>query len=97
MDSQKTLVENWDRRCWLGSRGQVCDKQDWYETNWWLSSGGCYWVVVIRWLLLCGCYQVCPDTSEVIALVYVLIRARPPKDKHVHGMRYVMIVKQLVA
>ncbi|KAK2177709.1 hypothetical protein NP493_583g02001 [Ridgeia piscesae] len=31
--------------------------------------------------------EVCPDTSEVIALVYVLIRARPPKDKHVHGMR----------
>lgn len=28
--------------------------------------------------------QVSPDTSEVIAVVYVLIRARPPKDPHKH-------------
>lgn len=32
--------------------------------------------------------QVCPDTSEVVALIHVLIRARPPRDKkHVHGTR----------
>ncbi|KAK2152086.1 hypothetical protein LSH36_340g06043 [Paralvinella palmiformis] len=32
--------------------------------------------------------EVCPETSEVIALVFALIRARPPKEnKHVHGVR----------
>ena len=40
--------------------------------------------------------QVCPDTSEVIAVVFVLIRARPPKDphKHTHGVRYISVCCQ---
>ena len=46
-----------------------------------------YCVIVIKCVRIDRCFQVCPDTSEVIALVYVLIRARPPKDKHVHGLR----------
>ena len=36
------------------------------------------------------CLQVCPETSEVVALVFVLIRARPPKENkqpHTHGLR----------